>query len=142
MDKMHLAALVAAIAAVESVLILFAILPPISAYSPVTIAFMLSRLLVIAYAGWLCARDGLKSAAYGGAIVSASSTAVFIFAAAIGRSIGVPVLGIPAPDLGSLILTLAISAAINILLGAFFAVIAASVRLKLAPKGSAGKRAR
>ncbi len=139
MEKMHLAALAAAIAAVESVLILFAILPPISSYSPLTIAFMLSRLLVIAYAGWLCAKDGLKAAAYGGAIVSASSTAVFIFAAAIGRSIGVPVLGIPAPDLGSLILILAISAAINILLGAFLATIAAIVRLKTGAHGKHGK---
>jgi len=143
MDKMHLAAFAAAMAAVESVLILFSILPPISSYSPMTIAFMLARLLAISYAGWLCAKDGLKSAAYAGAIVSASSTAVFIFASAIGRSAGVPVLGIPAPDIGSLFLILAINAAMNILLGAFLAVIAAVVRLKMgAPMGSKGKRAR
>lgn len=140
METKHLAALAAALAAIESGLVISSAIPPLSSYSPITIIFMLSRLLVIGWCGWLCARGGLMSAAKNGAAVAASAMIVFILATATGRILGVPVLGIQAQSLMSLVIIMAVTSLTNILLGALVAVIAAFIRRTLAHKESAGKR--
>jgi hypothetical protein len=140
METKHLAAIAAALSAVESGLVLSSIIPPLASYSPITILFLLSRLVAVGWAGWLCAESGLKRAARSGAMVAASAMAVIVAAVAIGRSLGVPVLGIQAQDLMSLVIIIALTFAMNVLLGALVAVVAAFIRRTLAPKEVAGKK--
>jgi sensor histidine kinase regulating citrate/malate metabolism len=132
--KVKTAALIAAgIALIESVLILAGNVPPLAAYAAENLFFTLLIYLVLGY----CAAGfagNLKKAAAAGAEIALSANIVYAFAAFAGKAMGVPVLGVNASDISSLVFVILVSLIFNVLLGAGVGVVAAWVAGKVRAK--------
>jgi hypothetical protein len=131
----HFILLVAVLSLIESALIFFEILPPLSSYSLGNILFTLVKLAVIIWMGIVFYEKGLgKSALYGG-ILGFTSSSIFALVAFISRIyFKKPILGIAIPSGVSYFLTIAIIILENILLGAIIAVCASWITKKLKHK--------
>jgi cation transport ATPase len=131
----HFVLLVAALSLIESALIFFEILPPLSSYSLGDILFTLVKLAVIIWMGIVFYEKGLgKSALYGG-ILGFTSSSIFSLAAFISSTYFLkPILGISVPSGVSYFLTTAIIIVENILLGMVLAVCASLITKKIKQK--------
>jgi len=123
MKIFRFAALIAAIIAVECSLILAGVLPVLSTYSFGQIAFTVVMFGVIFYMGWTLYRpkNPLRSILLRGAGVSLAGVVILCLAVLIGFYSGRPVLGVALPAAIYVIPILAIDAAVNVVMGAFFA---------------------
>jgi len=117
------AALIAVIIAVECSLILAGVLPVLSTYSFGQIAFTVVMFGVIFYMGWSLYRPKkpIRSVLLRGAGVSLAGVVILCLAVLIGFYSGRPVLGVALPAAIYVIPILAIDAAVNAVMGAFFA---------------------
>jgi hypothetical protein len=115
--------LIAAIIAVECSLILAGVLPVLSTYSFGQIAFTVVMFGAIFYMGWSLYRPKkpIRSVLLRGAGVSLAGVVILCLAVLIGFYSGRPVLGVALPAAIYVIPILAIDAAVNALMGAFFA---------------------
>ncbi|MFA5129215.1 MAG: hypothetical protein WC445_04680 [Patescibacteria group bacterium] len=131
----HFVLLVAVLSLIESALIFFEILPPLSSYSLGGIFFTLVKLAVIIWMGVAFYEKGLgKSALYGG-ILGLTSSSIFSLAAFISSTyFKKSILGISVPFGVSYFLTIAIIILENIMLGAIVAVCASWITKKLKHK--------
>jgi hypothetical protein len=118
----------AALAALESVLILGGLLTPVMAYSPGNIIFLSARFLLLLYAGWSC---GMKDAAIRGSLISATAVLVFILFSLAGATLARPVLGVPAQSLPVLYIILM---AMNSILGAIIASVSSFISSIIKPR--------
>ena len=117
------AALIAVIAALECSLILAGVLPVLSAYSFGHAIFIAVMFGVLAYMGWALYRPKkpIRSVLLQGAGVSLAGVVILCLAVLIGFYSGRPVLGVALPAAIYVIPILAIDAAVNAVMGAFFA---------------------
>jgi len=131
----HFILLVAVLSLIESALIFFEILPPLSSYSLGGIFFTLVKLAVIIWMGIVFYEKGLgKSALYGG-ILGFTSSGIFALVSFISSTyFKKPILGISVPSGVSYLLTIAIIILENILLGVVLAVCASWIAKKLKHK--------
>jgi hypothetical protein len=131
----HFVLLVAALSLIESALIFFQILPPLSSYSLGGILFTLVKLAVIIWMGIVLYEKGLgKSALYGG-ILGFVSSGVFVLASFISKIyFQKPILGISIPPGVSYFLMMSIIILENILLGVIIAVCASWIAKKMKQK--------
>jgi hypothetical protein len=121
----HIVGIVILLAVIESGLILLGAVPSISTYSPINLFFLVARLGIVITTGWIFYHRGIKNAAINGAILSGTSTVIFLVAIILGQFIHVPVLGIPAPNLLSILVILLVNIIISLLLGSILSVIGA-----------------
>jgi hypothetical protein len=128
METRQLAIIAAALAALESMLIIAGMLPPTLTYSPGNLVFLGLRFILLPYAGWLN-RASLKAAASGGALVAAAGVVMLMLASFVGSAVfhravlGVSVSGLP----------LVIMCLITLVMNAAIGAIAASAVALLAP---------
>jgi hypothetical protein len=123
--------LVAALALLESALILAGAIKPVLSYSPENLFFAFARIGLVAYAGVVSAREGLRRAALNGAIASFAGVAVICLAALAGRFwLKAAVLGVAVPDTASMVVLLAFIIIENTAIGAVVAAAAALVATK------------
>lgn len=127
------ALLTAGIALVESALILAGNVPPLAAYAAENLFFTLLLYLVLVYCAWGFAGN-LKKAAVAGAEIALSANIVYALAIFAGKAMGVPVLGVPVPDMFSFVLVILVSLILNTLLGACVAALAAWIAGKVKAK--------
>ena len=131
----HFVLIVAILSLIQSILIFFDILPPLSSYSFGDIIFIFVKLAVIIWMGIVFYEKGLgKSALYGG-ILGFTSSSIFSLAAFIGSTYFLkPVLGISVPSGASYFLMMSIIIVENILLGMVLAVCASWITKKIKQK--------
>ena len=131
MNHVRFPLLVAALAAIESGLILFGILPPTTSNSLGNILIALAREGVILYMGLTFSADGLKKVALWGMAAAGAGFLTFCLAMPIGASMQRPVFGIASPSLPYLMLILLISGIINLLMGGLIALSGAWIAQKI-----------
>ena len=131
MKEIQFYAIISAIAAAESLLILTGILPPLSSYSIGQILFSFAQLAVVVRMGWSSAKLGLEKVAVKGAkigLVFMANIAVFSL---IGYLSGTALLGVTVPSAVGLLLILLSMTIMNVITFAIFAVVGMSFALKL-----------
>jgi len=131
METKTLVMIAAALAALESVLVLSGILQPVLTYSPGNIVFLIARGALMLYAGW--SASGLKRAALRGAIFAATGVMVLLIAAIAGTAIHISVLGLSLPSQAMPLLYL-IMLVMNTALGAIVALLAAFIAGLVTPR--------
>ncbi len=127
MKESRIIALMIALAGLQAGLILLGILPPLSVNSLVNTLFLLARIAIIGYTGWIFSGPGFKEAAIKGGIVTLASVIPVSLATFIGMMVHKPVLGINFASQLDLLINLLIIALINVMLGAVLAVIGALI---------------
>jgi hypothetical protein len=131
----HFVLIVAALSLIESALIFFEILLPLSSYSLGDLLFTFVKLAVIIWVGIIFYGEGLKKSALYGGILGFTSAAVFSLVSFISKTyFRKPILGIAIPSGASYFLTIAIIILENILLGVIIAVCASWITKKLKHK--------
>lgn len=131
----HFVLLVVGLSLIESALISFEILSPLSSYSLGDMLFTLVKLAVIIWMGIAFYEKGLgRSALYGG-ILGFTSSVVFALVSFISSTyFRKPILGISIPSGTSFFLMISIIIIENILLGVILAVCASWITKKLKHK--------
>lgn len=131
MKLFHFAAAVALLSAIEAVLVVLGVLPPVLSYSPGNILFSLAKLAIIAYAGIVSAPGGLKKSALNGAILGFAGAAALCIFSLLGSALfGKTVLGLPVPNIVSLAILLAFTLITNAVLGTIVAAIARFIAIR------------
>jgi hypothetical protein len=131
----HFILLVAALSLIESALIFFDVLPPLSSYSLGGLLFILVKLAVIIWMGIVFYEKGLGKAALYGGILGFTSSGVFALVSFISKvSFEKPILGISAPSWVSYFVMISTMIFENILLGAVIAVCASWITKKIKHK--------
>jgi len=125
-------AIVVLLSSIEVILIVLGILPPILSYSPGNLLFSFAHLVVVAYAGTIVAKEGLKKSAMNGAVIAfAASFSICLLAFFCSSFFGVPVLGVRIAGIVPELLVFAIIIIENTLLGALAAAVVGWVSLML-----------
>lgn len=130
MKESHIIALMIGLASLQTGLILLGILPPLSVNTLANILFLLARIAIIGYTGWIFSGLGFKEVAIKGGIVTLASVIPVCLATFIGMMVHKPVLGINFASQIYLLISLLIIAIINVMLGAVLAVIGALIGRK------------
>ncbi len=130
MKESRIIALMIVLAGLQTGLILVGILPPLSVNTLANILFLLARIAIIGYAGWIFSGLGFKEVAIKGGIVTLASVIPVSLATFIGMMVHKPVLGINFTSQIYLLINLLIIAIINVMLGAVLAVIGALIGRK------------
>ncbi len=130
MKEIRIIALMIALAGIQAGLILGGILPPLSVNSLVNMLFLLARIAIIGYTGWIFSGLGFKEVAIKGGIVTLAAVITVYLAIFIGMIVHKPVLGISFASRLYLLFNLLITAIINVMFGAVFAVIGAIIGRK------------
>lgn len=130
MRESRIIALMIALAVIQVVLIFGGILQPLSVDSLGNTLFLLARIVIIAYTGWIFSKSGFKEAAIKGGIVTISAVITLFLAIFIGMTVHKPVLGIAFPSQLFLLFYLFIIAIFNVLFGAIIAMIGALIGRK------------
>ena len=131
MRLFHLAAAVALLSAIEAVLVVLGVLPPVLSYSSGNILFSLAKLVIIAYAGVVSAPEGLKKSALNGAILGFGGAAALCIFSLLGSALfGKTVLGLPPANIASLAILLAFTLITNAVLGTIVAAIAGFIAIR------------
>jgi len=131
MKEIRIIALMIALAGIQAGLILGGILPPLSINSSVNILFLLARIVIIGYTGWMFSGIGFKEAAIKGGIVALVAVITIYIGIFVGMTMHKPILGISFTSQLHLLLILLFMGIINVMFGAVFAVIGAIIRRKL-----------
>lgn len=131
MKLLHLVAAVALLSAIEAILVVLGILPPVLSYSPGNILFSLAKLAIIACAGVIFAQENLKKSALNGAILGSAGAAFLCIFSMLGSLLfGKTVLGLPPmPDSTSLAILLTFTLITNAVLGTIVAAIAGFIAI-------------
>ena len=130
MKEIHIIALMIALTGIQAGLILGGILPPLSTNSSVNTLFLLARLAIIGYTGWIFSGSGFKEAAIKGGIVTLAAVITVYLGIFIGMTINKPVLGISFASRLYLLFNLLFMGIINLMFGTAFAVIGALIGRK------------
>ena len=130
MKESRIIALMIVLAGLQTGLILVGILPPLSVNTLVNTLFLLARIAIIGYTGWIFSGLGFKEVAIKGGIVTLASVIPICLATFIGMMVHKPVLGINFTSQLNLLINLLIMAIINVMLGAVLAVIGALIGRK------------
>ncbi len=130
MKEIRIIALVIALTGIQAGLILGGILPPLSVNSSVNTLFLLARIAIIGYTGWIFSGLGFKEAAIKGGIVTLAAVITVYLGIFIGMTMHKPVLGISFASRFYLLFDLLFMGIINVMFGAVFAVIGALIGRK------------
>ncbi len=130
MKEIHIIAFMIALTGIQTGLILGGILPPLSANSSSNTLFLLARIAIIGYMGWIFSGHGFKEAAIKGGIVTLASVITIYVGIFIGMTMHKPVLGISFASQPYLLFNLLFMGIINIVFGAVFAVLGALIGRK------------
>ena len=132
MNLFHLAAFVALLSAIEAILVILGVLPPVLTYSPGNILFSLLKLAIIAYAGIVSAPEGLKKSALNGALLGfAGAAAICVFSLLGSALFGKTVLGLPpVSNIAPLAILLVFTLITNAVLGTIVAAIAGFIAIR------------
>ncbi len=131
MKESRIIALMIVLASLQAGLILVGILPPLSVNTLANTLFLLARIAIIGYTGWIFSGPGFKEAAKKGGVVALAAVIPVILAVLIGMMVHKPVLGINFASQLNLLINLLIIAIINVMLGVVLAVIGALIGRKL-----------
>ncbi|MCZ7402280.1 MAG: hypothetical protein O8C61_08665 [Candidatus Methanoperedens sp.] len=129
MKEIRIIALMIALAIIQAGLILGGILPPLSVNSSVNTMFLLVRIAIIGYTGWIFSGIGFKEAAIKGGIVTFAAVITLYISIFIGITMHKPVLGISFTSQNFFFILLFMGL-INVMFGAVFAVIGAIIGRK------------
>ncbi|HMB44330.1 MAG TPA: hypothetical protein VKL21_00765 [Candidatus Methanoperedens sp.] len=130
MKETHIIALMIGLTGLQAGLILVGILPALSVNSSANMLFLIARLAIIGYTGWMFSGRGFKEAAIKGGIVTLVSVITVYLGVFIGIIVHKPVLGISFASQPNLLFYLLIMGIINVMFGAILAVIIALIGRK------------
>jgi len=125
MKGVYFYALFAAIAALQSILILSGFLPSLLSYSAGNILFGLVVVALLVYMGWSFDRLSLKKIAVKGTIAAVISSVIISIATLIGHEIMRPILGISLSSTYYLPIYLLAIALLSIMVYIFFTAVGA-----------------
>ncbi|MFZ2410447.1 MAG: hypothetical protein WAW23_02635 [Candidatus Methanoperedens sp.] len=129
MKEIRIIALMVALTGIQAGLIIGGILPSLSVNSSVNTFFLLARIAIIGYTGWIFS-GGFKEAAIKGGIVTLAAVITVYLGIFIGMTMHKPVLGISFASRLDLLFILLLMGIINVMFGAVFAVIGAMIGRK------------
>lgn len=133
-DVRKLATLAIIVSVVEAVLVFSSILPSVLSYSAGNLVFAVIRLALVAYAGMIVAREGLRRAAINGGFVSLATVLAICVISLVGKFLYLkPLLGISVFSYFGLAAVVALLIVENVLLGAFVAACAAWASITFCP---------
>jgi hypothetical protein len=130
MKVIRIIALMIALAGIQAGLILGGILPPLSINSSGNTLFLLARIVIFGYTGWIFSGISFKETAKKGGIVALASVITIYIGLFIGMNMNKPVLGMNYASPLDLIVILLFLGVINVIIGAGFAVIGAIIGRK------------
>ncbi len=126
-----LAAAVAAITLIEIALIIGGVLQPVSSYSPGNLLFALARIAVVAYAGIVFAKQGLKKAAANGAILGLTTAVIMCLVSLASKPFfNKSIIGLSASSNGMLAILFALLVLQNAVIFAAVAVLTAWIAIR------------
>jgi len=125
MKDEHFIVPVVALTALQCMLVLAGVVPPLLAEFPIAAFFSIVRIGIVVYQGWTLAGYGLKTAAMKGGLTMLSAVIVICLFVFIGRYLHQPVLGVPVASSLDLLIILICLIVANTLLGAVLAAAAA-----------------
>ena len=136
MKLFQFASAVVLLSAIETVLVVLGVLPPVLSYSSGNILFSLAKLAIIAYAGIVSAQEGLwwwkKSATNGALLGFAGAAAICVFSLLGSALFGKTVLGLPpVPNIAPLAILLTFTLITNAVLGTIVAAIAGFIAIRV-----------
>lgn len=130
MKEIRIIFLMIALAGIQAGLILAGILPPLSVNSSVNTLFLLVRIAIIGYTGWIFSGIGFKKVAIKGGIVMLASVITVYIGIFMGMTMHKPVLGLSFTSQLELLFILLFMGIINVMFGAVFAVFGAIIGRK------------
>ena len=130
MKETHIIALIIGLTGLQAGLIFVGILPVLSVNSSANMLFLIGRIAIIGYMGWIFSGPGFKEAAIKGGIVTLVSVITIYSCVFIGIIIHKPVLGLSFESQSNLLFYLLIMGIINVLFGVILALISALIGRK------------
>jgi len=142
MKDVQFYALMAMLVAAEGILVLAGVLPPLAVSDPVHTLFLCVRMAAFVLFGYKLATGGFGRALLKGSFMALSGMIVEVVLLFIGRMIGTPLLGIPAPNDFILYLSLLVVVVANVILDSMIVGLSAWFFVKLVPGKEKKKRRR